>query len=125
MPREVDRQSLDFDELISLLDLIDGERVIVRLDAHDACHAPAAGLASIVGDLRHQVPGRYEGHEFSIGTPYPDRDAEPLAGGILFLDVQTFQSATLTTFDGNDYFIVSIETRSMRVILQGVDSTYP
>jgi hypothetical protein len=37
----------------------------------------------------------------------------------------TFESAALTTFDGNDYFIISIRTRSMEILVQGTDSAYP
>jgi hypothetical protein len=98
---------------------------IVRLDPLEADHGPAAGVASIVDELRHQVPARYEGHEFPIGTPYPDRDRQHLAGGILFIDERTFQNATLSTFDGNEYFSISITTRCVNILVQDVDSTYP
>jgi hypothetical protein len=84
----------------------------------------AAGLAGIVGEFRHQVPTRYEGHEFSLGTPYPDRDEHP-AGGILFIDEATFQNATLRTYDGNDYFSISITTQSIEILIQDVDSGLP
>lgn len=125
LPREVAEQELEFDELISTLDLVEGEPVIVRLDAHDGDDEPAAGVASIVGELRHEKPARYEGHEFSVGSPYPDRYPERLAGGIIFLDLPTFNSATLTTFDGNDYFVISIKTHAVEILLQSADSTYP
>jgi hypothetical protein len=36
-------------------------------------------------------------------------------GGILFLNDETFPSATLTTFDGNDYFILGIETTGVEI----------
>ena len=121
----MDRKSITYEELISTLDLIDGEPVIVRLNPREADRRSAAGVASIVGELRHQVPARYEGHEFSIGTPYPDRDCRHLAGGILFIDEATFHNATLRTFDGNDYFSITITTRSMEILVQDVDSTYP
>jgi hypothetical protein len=125
LPLELDRKSLEYRELISTLALIDGEPVIVRLSPREPDLGPAAGVASIVGELRHQVPARYEGQEHSIGTPYPDRHHQHLSGGILFIDEATFENATLRTFDGNDYFSISIETRSMQILVQDVDSTYP
>jgi hypothetical protein len=76
--------------------MIDGEPVIVRLSSHEADDESTAGVASIVGEL-HRVPARYEGHEFSIGSPYPDRNPEHLAGGVLFIREKTFGSATLST----------------------------
>lgn len=68
---------------------------------------------------------RYGGHEFSIGGPYPDRNPEHLTGGFLYVNEETFESATLTTFDGNDYFAISIKTRCMEILVQDGDSTYP
>ena len=125
LPREASRQPLDYDRLISTLELIDGELVILRLASREADNESTAGIASIVGELKHQVPARYEGHEFSIGSPYPDRYPEHLAGGILFIREESFESATLTTFDGNDYFIICIKTRCMEIFVQDGDSTYP
>jgi hypothetical protein len=125
LQREACRKPLDYDRLISTLNLIDGEPVIVRLTPREADRESISGAASIIGELKHQVPARYEGHEFSIGSPYPDRYPEHLAGGILFLNEGTFESATLTTFDGNDYFAISIKTRCMEILVQDGDSTYP
>jgi hypothetical protein len=71
------------------------------------------------------VPARYDGHEFSIGSPYPDRNPEHPAGGVLFIREDTFEDPTLSTFDGNDYFIIAIRTRSVEIIVQDGGSTYP
>jgi hypothetical protein len=79
----------------------------------------------MVGELRHQTPGRYDSDEFSLASPYPDRAPAHFGGGVLFLNPSTFESATLTTLDGNDYFIVSIQTRSLQILVQDADSTYP
>jgi hypothetical protein len=125
LPREVRQEPLDYNRLVSTLDMIDGEPVIVRLASREADNANTAGIASIVGELKHQVPARYKGHEFSIGRPYPDRYPEHLAGGILFIREETFEGATLTTFDGNDYFIISIKARWLEIIVQDGGSTYP
>jgi hypothetical protein len=125
LPREACRKPLDYDQLISPLDLIDGEPVIVRLTPREGDRESISGVASIIGELTHQVPARYEGHEFSIGSPYPDRYPEHLAGGILFLNEGAFESATLTTFDGNDYFAISIKTRCIEILVQDGGSTYP
>ncbi len=124
LPREADRKPLDYNRLMSTLDMIDGEPVIVMLIPREADSESISG-ASIIGELKHQVPARIEGHEYSIGTPYPDRNPEHLAGGILFLNEETFERATLTTFDGNDYFAISIETRGMEILIQDGDSAYP
>jgi hypothetical protein len=125
LPREAERTPLNYNRLVSTLDLIDGERVIVRLSPRDADRDSRSGVASLVGELRHQAPARYEGHEFSVGSPYPDRYPEHLAGGVLFLNEETFESAALTTFDGNDYFLILIKTRWMQILVQDGDSTYP
>jgi hypothetical protein len=125
LPQEACRDPLDYDQLISTLDMIDGESVVVRLSPREADRESMSGAASIVGELRHQVPARYEGHEFSIGSPYPDRYPEHLAGGILFINERTFENATLTTFDGNDYFAITIKTRSMEILVQDDSSAYP
>jgi hypothetical protein len=50
---------------------------------------------------------------------------EHLAGGILFINEEAFESATRTTFDGNDYFVISIKTRWMEILVQDGNSTYP
>jgi hypothetical protein len=124
LPREARQRPLDYNRLVSTLDMIDGEPVIVRLSSREADNESTAGVASIVGEL-HQVPARYEGHEFSIGSPYPDRNPKHLAGGVLFVREKTFESATLSTFDGNDYFSISIKTRCLEILVSDGDSTYP
>jgi hypothetical protein len=75
-------QGLDYDVLISTLATIDGEVVVVRLALHENI-GPTAGIAIIVGVPRHVVPARYDGNEFAIGDPYPDRYPERLAGGVI------------------------------------------
>jgi hypothetical protein len=125
LPREIDRQTLDYDRLISTLETVDGTTVVVRLTAR-AEPGCASGAASIIGELRRQQgPGRFEGDEFSLGSPYPDRSPVHLAGGVLFLNKQTFEGATLSTFDGNDHFIISIKLRCLEILVQDADSTYP
>jgi hypothetical protein len=125
LPRDARQKPLDYNRLVSTLDMIDGEPVIVRLASREADNESTAGVASIIGELKHQVPARYEGHEFSIGSPYPARDPEHLAGGVLFIREETFESATLSTFDGNDYFIISIKTHCLEILVSDGDSTYP
>lgn len=118
LPHDTPEEDLDYDRLISTLESVVGNSVVVRLSTREVEGDRSLNVASIVGELRHNVPARYEDHEFSIGSPYPDSYPEHLAGGVLFLNEQTFQSATLTTFDGNDYFIIVIETRSMQILFQ-------
>ena len=64
MPREACRKPLDYDQLISTLDLIDGEPVIVRLTPREADRESISGAASIIGELKHQMPARYEAMSF-------------------------------------------------------------
>ena len=44
---------------------------------------------------------------------------------LCLINKETFRSASLTTFDGNDYFILGIETRSLQILLESNDSTAP
>jgi hypothetical protein len=124
LPREARQTPLDYNRLVATLDMINGEPVIVRLSSREADNESTAGVASIVGELR-QVPARYEGHEFSIGSPYPDRTPEHVAGGVLFIRAKTFESATLSTFDGNDHFSISIKTPCLEILVSDGASTYP
>jgi hypothetical protein len=125
LPRETQRQPLDYLALISTLDAVSGEPVVVTVRPREADQDRSAQGVSIVGELRHEVSARYEDHEFSIGSPYAERYPEHLAGGVFFLCEQTFRSGVLTTFDGNDYFIIAIETRDMRIVVQDSDSGAP
>jgi len=134
LPREVAAQRLTFPQLVQTLDLIEGESVIVRLHAvalepADVALEPAEiqQIASIVGVIRRGST-RFADHgvyEFSVGEPYPDRYPDHLAGGMLFLNEQVFLDAKLHTFDGNDYFIISISTPTFEILVQDGDSTYP
>jgi hypothetical protein len=125
LPREVSQQPLSYSRLISTLETVNGEPVIVRIYPGDEDPVHTSGAASLVGELRHQVPGRYDSNEFSVASPYPDRAPAPLGGGVLFLNGSTFERATLTTFDGNDYFIVAVKTRTLQIFIQDADSSYP
>lgn len=125
LPREVRQQALDYNGVISTLETVDGEPVVVKVFPRDEDPGRTSGAASMIGELRHQVPGRYDSNEFSVASPYPDRAPTQLGGGVLFLSESTFESATLTTFDGNDYFIVSVTTRSFQLFVESADSTYP
>ena len=125
LPPEVSGLPLAYGQLISTLDAVEGESVIVKLSSREDDDHSTAGIASIVGELKHKMPARYEGHEFSIGSPYSEMFPDYLAGGILFIREDTFESATLSTFDGNDYFIIGITTRALNIIVQDGDSTAP
>ena len=124
LPREVRGEPLEFSRLVSVLDMIEGEAVIVRISSRGA-ESSGAGLASIVGTLRHEMPSRYEDHEFAVGSPYPDRYPEHLAGGVFFVSEKDFESAVLSTFDGNDYFSIGIDTRLVNILVNDLDSTAP
>ena len=125
LPRDVMRVSLDYSQLVATLDAVIGEVVIVRLGPRDGVPGPSAGLASLVGVLHKEDQGRYDGHEFSVGNPYPDRAPEHLSGGVFFVSESSFEAATLSTIDGNDYFVISVLVGPIKVLVQGVDSMYP
>lgn len=123
LPREVNRKPLDYGQLVSVLDLIEGECVIVRLTT-GADRSSTAGVASLVGELHH-VPARYEGDEFAVGSPYPDHNLEHPVGGVIFINEHDFEGASLSTWDGNDNFAIGIDTRFIKILVQDRDSTYP
>lgn len=125
LPREARETIPDFSRLISTLALVDGEDVIVRINLRQASEGQPSDVASLVGELRHQSRARYQDHEYAVGTPYAERYPEHLAGGVLFLSQETFEKATLRTFDGNDYFAISITTRCLEILIQDSDSTGP
>jgi hypothetical protein len=43
----------------------------------------------------------------------------------LFLNDRVFESAVLTTDDGNDYFSIGIKTSSLDILVNDADSTGP
>ena len=99
------------------MDAAEEEFVIVRISSREDDNESTAGIASIVGEIRLVPRARYGGHEFSIGSPSVERSPEYLAGGVLFIQEETFESATLTTFDGNDYFIIAITTPAADILV--------
>ena len=125
LPREAHETILDFSRLISTLALVDGEVVIVRISLRQESEGGPSDVASLVGELRHQSTARYQDHEYAVGSPYAERYPEHLAGGVLFLSRETFEQATLRTFDGNDYFAVFITTRCLEILIQDSDSSGP
>lgn len=127
LPREVAAQPLTFEQLVHTLGLIAGEPVIMSV--HAVGHEPEENqqIASIVGVIRRGAD-RFADQgvcEFSVGDPYPDTYPCHLAGGILFLNERVFLNAKLTTFDGNDYFMISISTAAFEILVQDGDSAYP
>lgn len=127
LPREVAAQPLTFEQLVHTIGLIEGESVIVRVRAVGSEPEEIHQIASIVGVIRRGA-ARFADHgvcEFSVGDPYPDTYPSHLAGGILFLNERVFLSAKLTTFDGNDYFMISISTAAFEILVQDGDSTHP
>lgn len=117
----MEREALDYARLVSTLDMLEGEVVIVRLSLREF-DDPEYGVASIVGAISHE-PARYEGHEFAIGSPYPDRCPEHLAGGVIFVNERAFESAMLWADDG--HFTIAITTRRVEILVQDVISTFP
>ncbi len=124
LPREVWRQPLDYQQLMATLALVDGELVVVNFTPVHAEDAEPS-YVSVIGELnRHRA--REEGiEEFLIGSPYPDLYPEVLAGGVLYLRPSEFKEASLTTLDGNDYFIISIQTESAHIRIQDEASGAP
>jgi hypothetical protein len=118
---------LTFPQLVQTLDLIEGESVVVMLHAVAPEPAEVQQIASIVGVIRRGATRFADRgvYEFSVGEPYPDTYPGHLAGGILFLKERVFLDAKLKTFDGNDYFVISISTAAFEILVQDGDSGYP
>lgn len=125
LPREARQRALGYNQLVSTLDTLDGESVIVRLASREDGTEATAGVASIVGELKHQAPARYEGHEFSIGSPYPDSDPEHPAERDPLHQRRDLRERDGDGLEGNDYFIISIKMRAMEILVHDGDSTYP
>jgi hypothetical protein len=125
LPPETRLPITDLPGLISTLDLIDGEHVVVRFDRRNVPDGRPTDVVSLVGELRHQATARCQDHEYAVGTPYAERDPEHVVGGVFFLSQGTFESASLRTFDGNDYFAIIIVTRDLEILVQDSDSGSP
>jgi hypothetical protein len=89
LPREVGQRSLDYAQLVSTLEMIDGERVIVRIASRETDDESTAGVASILGELHH-VPARYEGHESGPYAP-----SNPSRPNVICLAIPSGQIALL------------------------------
>jgi len=108
---------LDFVQLLALLDALDGERVGVQalpLDGSDM-----VSCVAIAGTLRRLAPDGLMGNCFAIGD-----------GARLVLAEEDYRSAHLATYDGNDFFKLSIQLRTGSillgdVIITGVDYLIP
>lgn len=123
LPPETRKDLLKFEEVISMVGLIDGEIVIVSIRPLSARWEDYPNTVSLIGELQHQSHSGRHSHEYSIGTPYPEKFPDHLAGGVLFLDKDTFEHASIRTYDGNDYFAISITTRHLEILIQDSDST--
>ena len=100
-------------DLIEVFRALSGTRVIVRVDADGGEHpAEAAGLTLTVSG--------------TLGEPRVDKDllsltvgdSEGESGGVLRLPSSRLHGATLSTFDGNDFFILRLRGDGISVLLQ-------
>ncbi len=133
LPLEVDRRRLSYPELLSTLEMVDGEPVVVMLSALDGWPTPTTKDSevppphtsiSLVGELRRSRARHAGTDEFVIGTPfeaYPDH----LAGGVLYLSEDDFKEGALTTYDGNDFFSIAISTSGFEILIQDNGLGYP
>ena len=117
LPREVARLSLTFGELIETLGQIEGSIVIAS--APPSLDAAGPSLSTVGAFRRAPQPVRADVHAFWIGEPGRQ------LGGHLRLSEATFRKATLTTFDGNDYFIIHIGLDGQNIMLQDEASGSP
>jgi hypothetical protein len=122
LPREVSRLPLSFSALIDVLGQIEDTPTIASIAPraeHDG--APGSGpTMSVVGAIRaasNVLDDRV--HEYLIGDP------ANLNGGHLRLTEGTFCDATLTTFDGNDFFVLHITLEGLDLLLQDESSGAP
>jgi hypothetical protein len=122
LPREVTRLPVSFRTLIDVLGQIEGTPIIASIAPraeHDGM--PTSGpTISVVGAIRAAPNAVGESaHEYLIGDP------ANLNGGHLRLSERTFRDAALTTFDGNDFFIVHITLEGLDLLLQDENSGAP
>ncbi len=94
LPQEVDAAVPDFDSVIELLRMVEGETVFVGVE-------PPVGAAEIyfVGTLAYAgaAPGQESVKRFTVGPHAEVR-----------LDPSALDAAHLFTFDGNDFFHVRL-----------------
>jgi hypothetical protein len=110
---------LGFPELIGVLRSVQGTSVIVAVDPAPADDAEPSPL-SMVGVLREPAEtGDTADHVFWVGDPQGE------GGGLLRLSAAAIRSATLSTFDGNDFFIVRIRWHGVEIRIQDENSGSP
>lgn len=106
--------------LVELLKQLQGSSVVVKLSVaeDDGGDAPGSVL-NVMGELRPAPRVHPSVHAFWIG------DASCPAGATLQLSESAFRRATLTTFDGNDFFIVRIQLGRLEILVQDQASGTP
>lgn len=100
-------------ELIDMLRQLTGTRLIARVAA-SGDDGPAEALVptlTVAGVLREPQVGKTV-LSLTVGDP------EGEGGGLLRLPSTGLQAATLSTFDGNDFFILRLTWTGILILLQ-------
>jgi hypothetical protein len=109
LPREHEG-ALSFDELIATLRLLEGEEVVLSVDAG------AYGRLQVKGPLRGYRYGDPD-PSWGVRLGFAVGDA-----GRLLMAESDFRAARLVTFDGNDYFTVSMTFGDLDHLIGDPDS---
>lgn len=110
-------QPLDFAALVNVLQALTGTDVIVCFDSAPDGESPPLTAVGALSEPR--APFGTGEHTFRIGNP------EGQGGGVLRLRAREIRAATLSTFDGNDFFIVRIRFEHGEIRVQDADSGLP
>lgn len=117
LPLEVSGQPLDFPGLVDLMRALNGTDVIVCFDPAPDGESPPLTAVGALGEP--QDPFGTGEHTLRIGNP------DGHGGGVLRLRAREIRAATLSTFDGNDFFIVRIRFEHGEIRVQDADSGLP
>jgi len=115
LPFEVEGLPLRFADLVDVLRKLAGIRLIARVTASgDGGPSEAtAPVMTLAGEL-----GEPELGTSSVSVTVSVGDPEGESGGVLRLPSAGLRAATLSTFDGNDFFIIRLEWSGILVLIQ-------
>lgn len=102
LPEECMRE-LDYRALVETLALLEDENVCLSMSGLES-HSGEKGPLVTVSGVLHKAG--HSGNSFAIG-----------ASGRLVLYEQDFVSASLRTYDGNDYFTLTIHFSKVSIVL--------
>jgi hypothetical protein len=117
LPTEADDLELDYDALIRILRGLTGERVVGLVVAGTVEAEPVLSVHGTLAEATATAgAGAPPRHVFTIGDPDAD------SGARIRLSADSVKRAGLSTYDGNDYFILRIDVPGLRLVIQDENS---